>query len=90
MKSVNKGIPNKEIILKLNRGGDVGKALIALCGLAFNCTCSHRITISNFYGYRHGGGVKDQYGITWWMYVRCPKCDYDWALWKIRQNIKKH
>jgi hypothetical protein len=34
--------------------------------------------------YPHDGGwkVKGLDGL-WWLYITCPKCGYDWALWKL-------
>jgi hypothetical protein len=35
-------------------------------------------------GYPHDGGWKVN-GLTglWWLYIHCPDCGYDWALWKL-------
>jgi hypothetical protein len=41
-------------------------------------------------GYPHSGGWKvpsvagdpDEDGL-FWLYIRCPKCGYEWALWKL-------
>lgn len=35
-------------------------------------------------GYPHENGWKVQ-GLegTWWLYVKCPLCGYDWSIWKL-------
>jgi len=32
--------------------------------------------------YEHSGG-QEVNGIKLWLYFRCPKCRYSWALWKV-------
>lgn len=34
--------------------------------------------------YNHSGGVMvSGFEIPQWLSVKCPKCDYDWSLWKL-------
>lgn len=39
---------------------------------------------SNARMYPHEGGTKIRgYESRQWIYFHCPKCGYDWALWKL-------
>ena len=49
----------------------------------YTCFCGyeglHNLPI---YGYSHPGGWKirkDKY----WLYIKCPSCGHDWAIWKL-------
>jgi len=40
----------------------------------------------NLRGYRHADGWPITWGdmtVKFWLYVTCPKCKYEWALWKL-------
>lgn len=54
------------------------------------CTCGATIQGSNIDCYGpHDGGIKVKgYADKQWVYVNCPKCGYDWALWKLLNKIK--
>ena len=49
--------------------------------------CEAKLT-GPVYGYQHSGGVEVP-GLKgrWWLYLKCPKCGYDWALWKVKNLI---
>jgi len=40
-------------------------------------------------GYPHTGGFHDSNGKKWWLFVHCPKCEYDTAMLKIPLLEKK-
>jgi len=69
-------------------GGEVKKQIIKYRLVMFNCTCKHTIENPNIMGYIHKGGHKDATGQGWWLFVRCPKCKYDWALHKIDRRVR--
>ena len=70
-------------------GGDVKKQIVKYGMVIFRCTCEFLIESPNIMGYEHSGGSKDSFGKRWWMYVHCPKCEYDWALHKIDKRVQK-
>ena len=55
-----------------------------------NCTCGAPIRLSRIHCYPHDGGVR-VYGHAGkqWVYFHCPKCGYDWALWKLLNKALK-
>lgn len=46
--------------------------------------CGTDLTGLPLYAYPHGAGwtVKDL-DAKQWLYIHCPKCGYDWAVWKL-------
>ena len=46
--------------------------------------CGASLTGSVVEGYQHEGGWKVP-GLdgTWWLFIHCAGCDYDWSLWKL-------
>jgi len=52
------------------------------------CTCGGDLTKRDIEGYPHGDGwnVYRADGTRigkFWLYIVCPKCGYEWALWKL-------
>ena len=43
-----------------------------------------------FPGYEHDGGVVVQgYAKKQWVYITCPKCQYQWAYWKLVKHAQR-
>lgn len=39
--------------------------------------------------YEHEGGwIVDGFTKRMWLFITCPKCDYEWALWKL--GVPRH
>lgn len=80
--------------LTVEYGGDVAEEIQKLQGKKFTCFCKHIFDLTgNFqiFGYGpHDGGYADKNGKKWWMYLHCPECEYEWALWKLpNREIKE-
>jgi len=60
---------------------DFGKALDKLKP---KCSwCETDLTGKPIHSYDHDGGWKvEGFTLKQWLYVSCPKCNYDWAIWK--------
>lgn len=61
------------------------------------CDCATRKNIkgdvilqgSNIKSYNHDGGWRIEGCLRLqWVYVHCPTCSYDWALWKLINRAK--
>ena len=77
----------KIIEIKESVGGELGEEVSELIGKSFKCHCDRKIilgTQDNFEGYRHNGGLADGKGVTWWLFVECPNCEYRWSWLKIK------
>lgn len=50
----------------------------------FTCSCGADLKDQPIIAYPHGAGwkVKDLDSLQW-LYIVCPKCHYQWALWKL-------
>lgn len=73
-------------------GGELGDMIDKLSGEEFQCTCNHEFELGQedgFVGYPHEGGLKDITGIKWWLYTKCPRCEYQWAWHKIESRLRK-
>jgi len=46
------------------------------------CHCGTDLSQGDVYGYEHDAGWDTARGCMW-LYVRCPKCGYEMALWKM-------
>lgn len=47
------------------------------------CSCGYEgIHGLEIYGYKHHGGWDIRDGI-YWLWVRCPECNYNWSIWKL-------
>ena len=52
------------------------------------CDCGEPITPLTIDMYPHEGGIKvDGETKKQWVYIHCRKCQYDWALWKLRMGL---
>ena len=50
------------------------------------CTCGAPIPnqVEDLHAYLHSGGwTIDGLEGRWWLYMECPECNYQWALWKL-------
>lgn len=56
------------------------------------CTCGADLTKCGIEGYKHGDGwnvrIKLRVSpfeavVNYWLYITCPKCGYQWAIWKL-------
>jgi len=51
------------------------------------CSCGFKkLDQLSLWGYRHADGWPITWGeqtLKFWLYVTCPKCKYEWALWKL-------
>ncbi len=50
------------------------------------CTCGATLPTRgcNLEAYAHPDGwVLDGLPGKWWLYIVCPECNYQWALWKL-------
>jgi hypothetical protein len=46
--------------------------------------CSASLTELPIQHYTHEGGHEvESFEMPQWLYVTCPKCDYQWSLWKL-------
>jgi len=64
-------------------GGEVAKTILRFKGKLFKCTCGKKVTMWNFLGYPHDGGLVDGHGKKWWVFIECTKCKYQWSWSKI-------
>jgi len=37
--------------------------------------------------YPHERGIRIRHAGRQWVYLHCPKCGYDWALWKLQMKL---
>ncbi len=72
-----------------NMGGEIGEIIKALKGKTFLCSCKNKIIVDNWLGYQHPGGLSNKDGLTWWIYVRCPNCEYDWSWNKVKVECER-
>lgn len=70
-------------------GGEIQEALEKLWNKQFECWCGNTITLNEFQGYPHDGGLSDGEGTKLWVYATCKKCNYQWAVWKLLKNVQK-
>jgi len=52
-----------------------------------HCTCGEPIHPEEIEMYPHEGGIEIRNQGRQWVYIHCPKCGYDWALWKLRMKL---
>ena len=52
------------------------------------CTCGETIDEDNIEMYPHNNGMEIE-GMEkrQWIYIHCPSCGYDWALWKLKMGL---
>jgi hypothetical protein len=46
------------------------------------CHCGRDLRGDTVWGYHHYRGWRTQYGLMW-LFIRCPVCRYEMALWKM-------
>jgi len=78
-----------ERIMSLLDGGEISVTLLELQGKQFACVgCNKPLTATPLWGYpNHDGGTAHANGVKWWLYVKCPFCNYATSLWKIYKHI---
>jgi len=52
-----------------------------------HCTCGEPIHPEEIEMYPHESGIEIRSQGRQWVYIHCPKCGYDWALWKLRMKL---
>lgn len=51
--------------------------------------CGYKFRNGDIRTYKHPGGIKvKDYKEKQWVYMHCQNCGYDWALWKLLNQIK--
>jgi len=79
-----------ERIMTLDDGGMVTNELMTHAGEQFTCVgpCNKPLSTDVIWGYPdHSGGFADKDGRKWWLYVKCPLCNYATSLWKIKNHL---
>jgi len=72
-------------------GAEVSRIIDFLNDKPFPCDCGKVLAVNKMVdGYAHDGGYEDSKGKKWWLYLHCPKCSYDWALWKIVRRVREY
>jgi hypothetical protein len=58
---------------------------IAILDKGINCQfCKHKLSSKDVDMYEHEGGIMTPYhSLKQWVYVTCPKCEYQWSHVKI-------
>lgn len=82
------GLKDEKIMSKVD-GGEVETQILDLEGKQFKCigVCQQPLMATPLWGYPHDGGYEDATGLKWWLYVKCPRCNYATSVWKIPQNL---
>lgn len=83
-------LPDYQVITE-DFGGQAGKQVLKLLKKKFTCLgiCGKEIAASPMIGKPHDGGFADSKGFKWWLFIICPYCAYETALWKIAKRLKK-
>jgi len=79
-----------EKIMAINDGGEIPDLMTKLQNVKFRCVgpCNKPLDALPFWGYPdHDAGYADEDGRKWWLYVKCPFCNYATSLWKIKNHI---
>lgn len=67
-------------------GLDISKLSAEIDRIGPKCNCGETLRGSNVEHYKHGSGIKViGYQDLQWIYVHCDNCNYDMALWKIKE-----
>lgn len=69
-----------------NMGGEIENEMKLLKGKKFKCTCGKQTIINSFLGYPHEGGIEADDKEKWWVFFKCPHCNYQWSIDKL--NLK--
>jgi len=80
---------NEDQVLTEEMGCEIGAIIRLLKGTNFHCSCGKDFEIKEILGYApHSAGYMDRNNQKWWVFIHCPHCHYEWALWKIAQRIQ--
>ena len=80
---------NETIPVDETWGGEVAEFIRKNKGKTIKCfgVCNKNHTMDKFVCYTHSDGLADKDGDKWWVYFKCPKCEYghsfakmDWFL----------
>ena len=87
-KIIEPTIEGEKIMSKVD-GGNVEKQIGELEGKMFRCVgpCNKPLTATPLWGYPHESGAMDGKADRWWLYVKCPFCNYATSVWKIQKHI---
>lgn len=77
------GVITPMIIMTKNTLGDYRRQITRT-----KCDCGFEgLDTLPIESYDHSGGWEvEGFQSKQWLYIHCPKCDYDWALWKLGVN----
>ena len=72
-------------------GGELGQEVSDLIDKTFKCHCDEIINIdqSSFSVYKHNGGLMDRDSVKWWLFIKCPQCEYRWSWLKVKGMIAR-
>jgi len=60
-----------------------------LQGKIQTCSCGEPLEYGELASYDHDGGYHLKgYGKPQWVYLQCPKCGYQWSIWKLRIDLE--
>ena len=54
-----------------------------------HCRCGEPIHPEHVQMYPHSHGIQIEDIGKQWVYIHCPSCRYDWALWKLHMKLDK-
>lgn len=78
--------------ISANMGGDVADFVDDVLLKEWRCpSCGRTTTIgsqSDIRGYEHDGGLDDENGQGWWVYVSCGECPHDESFGKVESNLQ--
>ena len=86
------GLAPYEQVLTESDGGEIADFIKRVKGKEFECSvnCQQRFPITEILGYHpHDGGLANAQGEKYWVYVKCPKCGYDWSFWKVEHRLSR-
>ena len=88
-KMIGRGVSPDAKLMSYTDGGDVAEKIKEFDGVKFRCIgiCGKELAASPIYGYPdHDAGEEDRRGRKWWLFIHCPFCAYETALWKINHR----
>ena len=80
---------SEERTINENMGGEIAEVMKNLVGESFICSCKKEIFVNGWLGYPHEGGLADKDGKTWWIYIECPYCLYQWSWHKVQVEVAR-
>ncbi len=86
----HRSVDPDDTLMHPDMGGEVAVELDKLSGVQFRCIgiCGKTIAALPLYGYKHDNGYADKNGEKWWLFVHCPYCGYDTAIWKLPKRLE--